>query len=112
MPELTRRSYEDGLEGWHVYFCDVRIGNIRKLAGVPTHGHQWGWSIGFDPGMPPGRRPSGWADTFDEARAAFEVAWKSVDPTLTEEHYEAWRRDRDWTAWKHRIWEKRCLLPI
>lgn len=110
MPDLTRRPIE-GLKGWHVYFGDVRIGTIRKLDGVPTHGHQWAWSIGFDPGMPAGRRPADSASTFEEARAAFERAWRAIEPTLTEEDFEAWRRERDWTAWKYRMWKAGCQMP-
>lgn len=34
-----------------------------------------------------------------------------TEPTLTEDQYEAWRRDRDFHAWKHRMWDTHCLLP-
>lgn len=113
MTPLTRRPYEDGLAGWHVYFGDVRIGNIRKLSGVPTHGDQWGWSIGFYPGMNPSPRGDygGSAATFEDARAAFETHWKAIEPTLTEEQYEVWRHDRDWTAWKYRMWKEHLPMP-
>lgn len=109
MPELTRRRFDDEHEGWHVYFGDVRVGTIRKLAGVPTHGDQWGWSIGFYPGML--RQWGGSAASFGDARSAFENAWSAVEPTLSVENYEEWRRHRDWTTWKDRMWKEGCPLP-
>jgi hypothetical protein len=51
MTQLTRRPIKDPhQEGWFVYYGDVRVGHIGKLAGVPTHAQQWGWSCGFYPG--------------------------------------------------------------
>ncbi|WP_131868915.1 MULTISPECIES: hypothetical protein [unclassified Bradyrhizobium] len=51
---------------------------------------------------PPGGY-GGSAPSFEEARRAFEAQWKRVEPTVTEDHLEAWRRRRDWTAWKNRM---------
>jgi len=114
MTALTRRPNDNPhQEGWHIYFGDVRVGSIRMLAGVPTHGDQWGWSLGFNPGMEVGPRGDygGSAASFEEARAAFEAKWKTVEPTLTEDQFETWRRDRDFTAWKYRMWKEGCQLP-
>ncbi|MHC4051392.1 hypothetical protein [Bradyrhizobium sp. 25ACV] len=44
MTALTRRP--DDEQGWHVYFGDVRIGQIGKRSGVPNHADQWGWIMG------------------------------------------------------------------
>ncbi|WP_316196728.1 hypothetical protein [Bradyrhizobium sp. SZCCHNS3053] len=109
---LTRRPIEDPHRaGWHVYFGDVRVGHISMRAGVPTHLPQWGWSCGFYPGCEPGQQIAGSAETFEEARAAFEQAWSKLASIRTEQHFEEWRRDRDWTAWKYRMWEKGCRMP-
>ena len=106
-----RRSDDEHQETWDVYFDDVRIGKIGVRAGVPTSTDQWGWSVGFYPGMEPGAQRSGSAETFDEARAAFEAAWQQLEPTLNEDNFEAWRRSRDFNAWKNRMWAERCRLP-
>ena len=44
--------------------------------------------------MKPGDRQSGSATTFDQARAAFEAAWRRILPTLSESNFEAYRTDR------------------
>jgi len=93
MTALTRRrSDNDHQETWHIYFSDVRIGTIGVRGGLPTTADEWGWDVGFYPGMEPRARRSGSAATFDEARAAFEGAWRQLEPTLTEGSYEEWRR--------------------
>jgi len=114
MTALTRRRSDSShQETWHIYFEDVRIGHIGMHAGVPLHQEQWGWSLGFYPGMEAGPRGGygGTTATFEDARAAFEARWKLVEPTITEADYEAWRRDRDGTAWKYRMWAEHCLMP-
>ncbi|MCK1379580.1 hypothetical protein IVB33_18865 [Bradyrhizobium sp. 24] len=30
---------------------------------------------------------------------------------MTETDYEVWRRDRDWTAWKYRMWAEHRPMP-
>ncbi|BAL76026.1 hypothetical protein [Bradyrhizobium cosmicum] len=114
MPALTRRRSDNShQETWHIYFEDVRIGHIGMHSGVPLHQDQWGWGLGFYPGMEKGPRGGfgGTAATFEDARAAFEARWKLVEPTITEADYEAWRRDRDLTAWKYRMWDEHCMMP-
>lgn len=112
MTDLTRRrSDNEHNETWHIYFGDVRIGTIRIRAGVPISADQWGWSLGFYPGMEPGVQRSGSAATFDDARSLFEQAWQQLKPTLTEERFEEWRRSRDYRAWKDRMWAEKCRMP-
>ena len=41
------------------------------------------------------------ADTFDEARSAFEAAWKVFLANRTEADFQAWRHQRDRTAAKY-----------
>jgi hypothetical protein len=111
-PQLTRRSDKDPhREGWFVYFGDVRVGHIGKQAGVPNDVPQWGWSCGFYPGCDRGQHTSGTGETFEEARAEFEKAWQKLQPTLTEAHYEMWRYNRDFHAWKDRMWDENLKLP-
>lgn len=109
MTTLTRRPFTDGPQGWQIYYGDVRVGSIRMAAGLPTHADQWTWSLGFQPGMT--NVVGGTAATFEEARAAFKAGWKLVHPKLTKEQFEAWRRDRDWTAWKYGMWAEHRLMP-
>lgn len=113
MPSLTRRRDKSAphRETWGIYFGDVRIGSISRRAGVPTSAPQWGWSCGFYPGTEPCDQQSGIAETFDEARADFERAWRKLSATRTEANYEAWRRQRDWTAWKDRMHDLAMPLP-
>jgi len=112
MPELTRRPDNDPhRKGWNVYFGDVRVGQIGIRAGVPVDSEQWGWSCGFYPGCDPGQHYNGATDTLEEARAEFEAAWARLLPTRSELHFELWRRNRDWTAWKYRMHDEHLPLP-
>lgn len=112
MTALTRRrSDNEYQETWQIYFGDVCVGSIGARAGVPTSADQWGWRVGFYPGTEPGTHRSGSAATFDEARVAFESAWRQVEPTLTEDNYESWRLSRDFHAWKYRMWDEGCRMP-
>ncbi|MET4628454.1 hypothetical protein ABIB83_005487 [Bradyrhizobium sp. I1.8.5] len=111
MTALTRRRSDNDQETWHVYFGDVHVGSIGLRAGVPTGADQWGWRVGFYPGIEPGTQRSGSAATFDDARVAFEGAWRQLEPTLTEDNYESWRLSRDFHAWKYRMWDEGCRMP-
>ncbi len=113
MSPLTRRRSKDDphRETWLIYLGDVQIGVIGRRAGVPSSAPQWGWSCGFYPGVDPGQHRTGIAETFDDARATFQVAWVELAVTLTEANFEAWRRQRDWTAWKDRMHDLALPLP-
>ncbi|RZM94767.1 hypothetical protein CWO91_39140 [Bradyrhizobium genosp. SA-3] len=113
MPALTRRRSKDDPhpETWLIYFGDVRIGVIGRRAGVPNSAPQWGWSCGFYPGTAPGEHRSGIAETFERARSGFQAAWQDLAPKRTEADFEAWRRQRDWTAWNDRMHELAMPLP-
>ena len=98
MPTLTRRRSTDAhRESWNVYYGDVRIGAIGRRAGVPVDVDQWGWSLGFYPGVDPGQHRSGSAATFDQARADFEAAWAGLLPEIPAGAFDEYRGDR-----KHR----------
>src|SRR5690349_12552541 len=85
MPQLTRRRDPEARhECWQVYYGDVQVGTISERAGVPTDADRWGWTCGFFPLSHQGRRAEGTALTFDQARAAFEAAWREYLPTCTD----------------------------
>lgn len=110
---LTRRPDNDPHHqgGWFIFYGDVRVGHIGKRAGVPTSAPQWGWNCGFYPGCDPGQQTNGTGETFEEARSGFEQAWKKLAASRTEAHYELWRQNRDFHAWKDRMHDERLLLP-
>ncbi|MCK1282266.1 hypothetical protein IVB46_44330 [Bradyrhizobium sp. 61] len=89
-----RRSDNPHEETWHVYFDDVRVGTISVRAGVPVQADQWGWAVGFYPGMEPGTGRRGIATTFEAAREAFEAAWTELLPTIPKSAFAEWRCDR------------------
>jgi hypothetical protein len=112
MPALTRRRSDNPHhETWHVYFGDVRVGTIGRRAGVPISAPQWRWSCGFYPGMEPGQHRTGIAESFEIARAGFEVTWRGVQPALSEAALDEWRRSREMHVWKERMWDCGCRLP-
>jgi hypothetical protein len=99
MPELTRRRSSDPhRESWSIYYDDVGIGTIGKRAGVPVEVDQWGWSLGFYPGLEPGQRRSGTALTFDQARTEFEAAWAGLLPKIPAGAFDEYRHDREHLA--------------
>src|SRR5947208_3354142 len=44
MTALARRRSDTGLDTWHIYFGDVRIGAIGRCVGAPSAAPQWSWS--------------------------------------------------------------------
>jgi hypothetical protein len=77
VPQLTcRRAPNTTQETWGVYYGDVQVGTIAERAGNPTGKPRWQWSCGFYPGSHPSEHASGIAETFDQARGAFEIAWR------------------------------------
>ena len=100
---FTRRQSTDAPEEcWHVYYGDVHAGTIAIRTGIPHDEDPWEWSCGFYPGSHPGEHTNGTAETFDQARADFEVAWRVFLSKRTEADFQAWRDQRDWTAEKYR----------
>jgi hypothetical protein len=114
MPELTRlRSADRRHNCWHIYFGDVHVGTITERVRNPHDTDQWEWNCGFYPGSEPGEIQSDTAATFEEARAAFELAWRVFLSKRTEADFQAWRNQRDWTARKYAPWDagKRLEAP-
>jgi hypothetical protein len=82
MPALTRRrNLEVPEECWHIYFGDVHVGTIAIRSGIPPDEDPWEWSCGFYPGSRPGECTST-AETFDQARADFEVRFTEAGADL------------------------------
>jgi hypothetical protein len=109
---LTRRRSKDAREeSWHVYYGDVRVGTIVIRSGNPAGTDPWVWSFGFYPGSHPREYTSGTAATFDQARAAFEAAWRVFLSHRTEADFQEWREQRGWTARKYAMWEAGERLP-
>src|SRR5262252_8741642 len=77
MPELTRRRDPDAQqETWLIHYGDVRVRVIAERVGNPDSTPGWQWSCGFYPGSNLSERTSGLAESFDQARRAFEAAWR------------------------------------
>ena len=106
MPALTRRRDPDARqESWLVYHGDVHVGAIAIRSGIPHNQAPWGWRCGFYPGSEPGEFLSGVAASFEQARVAFETAWRVFSAKRTEADYQVWRDQRDWTARKFALWD-------
>ena len=75
-PQLTRRRDPNtAQETWGVYYGDVQVGTIAECPGNPNGKPRWQWSCGFYPGSYSSEHARGIAETFDQARGAFEIAW-------------------------------------
>jgi hypothetical protein len=62
-------------------------------------------------GSRPGEIQSGTSETFDQARAEFGSAWAVFLSTRTDADFQAWRFQRDSTAWKYAMWDAGLKLP-
>jgi hypothetical protein len=111
MPALTRRRYPERQDCWHVYYGDVHAGTIARRTGQPHDEDPWEWRCGFYPGCNPGEHTNGTAETFDQARACFETAWKVFLSKRTEADFAEYRRQRAFTAWKYKMWDTSHQLP-
>jgi hypothetical protein len=90
MPALTRRRSTDAPEEcWHIYYGDVQVGTIAIRVGIPRDEVPWGWICGFYPGTHPGEQTTGTAVTFNQAREAFEAAWRVFLANRTEADFQA-----------------------
>jgi hypothetical protein len=112
LPALTRRRDRQARnECWHVYCGDVRVGTIAIKSGAPSDVDQWGWHCGFYPGSHPREHVTGSAPDFERARADFEAAWRIFSAKRTEADYQAWRDNRDLTAWRYAMWDAGMKMP-
>jgi hypothetical protein len=86
-------------------------GNDRDPRGVPVDVDQWGWDRGFYPRSHHGMHVQGTAETFKQARADFEAAWKEYLPKCSQDDFDEYRRSAAWTSWKYAMWDKGCRMP-
>jgi hypothetical protein len=84
---------------------------LRSAPAIPADTDPWAWSCGFYPGSHPRECTSGTAASFDEARLAFESAWRVFLAKRTEADFQAWRDHRDWIARLYAMWERGEKLP-
>jgi hypothetical protein len=110
-PSPRRRDPDALQETWIVNFRDVRVGTIAIRSGIPHDEDRWGWNCGFYPGSEPSEHFSGTATTFKKACADFKAAWRVFSAKRTEADYEAWRNQRDQTAWKYAMWDAGMKMP-
>ncbi|MBV9459151.1 MAG: hypothetical protein JO141_16760 [Bradyrhizobium sp.] len=81
MPTLKRRRVNDQQTGnWLIFADGIEIGSIGMRSGVPTQVDQWQWVVSF---YPPSHRSVRAGGTF-RMRAAFEQAWREIEPKITE----------------------------
>jgi len=93
MPALTRRRAKDThQECWHIFYGDLHVGTITERAGVPHDVDQWGWRCGFYPLTHRHEHAEGTAASFNQARDAFDAAWKAYLPKCTPSDFEEYRR--------------------
>ena len=69
------------------------------------------WVCGFYPGSHPAEHARGSAKTFDQARGAFEIAWRYFLAKCTEADFDEYRRNRAFHAWKEAMSEAGLKLP-
>ena len=112
MPELTRRRDPDApQETWLIHYGDVQVGLIAERVGNPDSTPSWHWACGFYPGSDPSEHARGIAKSFEQARGAFEIAWRHFLVKRTEADFEEYRRDRAFHAWKQGMWAAGLKLP-
>jgi len=111
MPDLTQREDPNRRDSWLIYFGDVHVGTIAKSVGNPGAVEQWQWLCGFYPGSNPGEQRGGTAGDFEQARDAFEAAWRIFSARRAEADYQAWRDQRDWTACKYEMQDRGEKFP-
>jgi hypothetical protein len=113
MSTLTRRRDPDARhESWLIYYGDVHVGSIGLRNGNPIGSDPWQWRCGFYPGSRPGECTSGAAETFESARTAFLAEWAVFLSKRTEDDFEEWRQEQDWTARKYVAWERGDKLLV
>jgi hypothetical protein len=112
MLALTRRRDSDATqETWRIYYGDVHVGSIAQSVGNPGAAPKWEWRCGFYPGSRPSECTGGTAASFDQARAAFDAAWRIFLSKRTVADFHAWRDQRDWTAEKYRRFDRGERMP-
>jgi hypothetical protein len=100
--DLTRRLIDEDHQTWAIMCADVRVGAISKRSGAPRHVPQWRWDCGFYPGIEPGQHQEGVAETFEEARSEFQVAWERLQSVMAADALDRYRK---WWEGDQRRWQ-------
>jgi hypothetical protein len=112
MPELSRRRSQDHRQVcWEIYYGDIHVGTIVERVGNPHDTEPWEWRCGFYHGSRPGECTSGTSESFDQARADFELDGRCFCLKLTEADFQAWRDQEAWTAEKYRRFDRHERMP-
>jgi hypothetical protein len=106
-----RRDRRLPQECWRVYYGDVDVGAMSECVGNPGAAPKWQWRVGFYPGSKPGECTNGTAASFEEARAAFEAAWRAFLAERTTDDFQEWREHQAWTAEKYRRFDRGERMP-
>ncbi len=101
--DLTRRLIDKDRDTWKIMCADIHVGTISRRSGQPNDEPPWEWHCGFYPGCAPGQFSDGVAESFDEARAAFQEAWGRLLPALAPDAFE---RHREWRAEDRIRWQR------
>jgi hypothetical protein len=110
MPELTRRRDQDrDQENWLIYFGDVGVGHIGHRAAVPYDAPLMGLGLRLLSGHETRRTPHRHRRDIRGGARQFRASMRAA--TRTEADYQAWRDQRDWTAWKYRMHDAHLPLP-
>jgi|SRR5665213_38170 len=96
---------------WLIYYREVQVGTIACLSGVRVDVDQWGWMLRFYPGPRPAKPTTAPARHLRPQAPDFETAWSAFLPTRTEADFQAWRDQRDDTAWKYAMRDRGLRLP-
>jgi len=81
----------------------MHAGTLAIRSGNRHDTEPWEWRCGFYWGSDPGESTSGTAETFEQARAGFEAAWRVFLSNRTEVDFHAWLDQRDWTERKYAL---------
>jgi hypothetical protein len=109
---LTRRRDRNlPQECWLIFYGDVHAGTITECIGNPGAAPKWQWRCGFYPGSRPGECSNGTAETFGQARADFEAAWRVFVAKRTETDFQEWREHQAWTREKYRRFDRGERMP-
>jgi hypothetical protein len=114
MSALTRRRDRNlPQECWRIYYGDVHVGTIAQCVGNPGAAPKWQWRCGFYPGSRPGECTGGTGASFEEARAAFETAWRVFLSNRTETDFSSVARAAGMDRRKYALWDagQRLSLP-
>jgi hypothetical protein len=112
MPALTRRRSADCQDCWHIYYGDVQAGTIAMRAGNPREHRPLGMVLRLLSRI--ATRPNPVRHIRDLRRCPCRIRVRLGEVFLanrTDADFQAWRYQRDSTAWKYATWDRGFKLP-